>query len=244
MSIPTSHPRYLSLLIRDRITAGVAAGITSPHGLIAHGRGEAYDYLLGEQTHPFAHRAIQAAAALLRIAQHPVLSINGNVCALCPTEMVSLSTFTHAPLEINIFHTSAERERRMQDHLVQAGAPQVLMPSKTHTLPHLDHNRRYIHPDGIARADVVFVPLEDGDRCAALVTSGRRVITIDLNPLSRTSRTATITIVDNIIRAIPHLITAWHAQSSHTPAQLAKILTTYDNQATLREAQATLRQNT
>ena len=56
------------------------------------------------------------------------------------------------------------------------------------------------------KADVVFVPLEDGDRCLALKKMGKKVITIDLNPLSRTSKTANITIVDNIIRALPLLI--------------------------------------
>ena len=49
--VPTSHPRYESLRLRDAIVAGVKRGVTSEHGLIAHGRGEAYDYLLGERTH-------------------------------------------------------------------------------------------------------------------------------------------------------------------------------------------------
>ena len=47
--VPETHPRYLSLKIRDAITAGVEQGITSIHGLIAHGRGEAFDYLIGER---------------------------------------------------------------------------------------------------------------------------------------------------------------------------------------------------
>jgi 4-phosphopantoate--beta-alanine ligase len=34
---------------------------------------------------------------------------------------------------------------------------------------------------------------------------GKTVITIDLNPLSRTSQTADITIVDNLIRTMPNL---------------------------------------
>ena len=56
------------------------------------------------------------------------------------------------------------------------------------------------------KADVVFVPLEDGDRAEALIKNGKKVVTIDLNPLSRTSKKATIAIVDNITRAIPLLI--------------------------------------
>ena len=46
--VPSSHPRYLSLLTRERIVAGVERGVASLHGLIAHGRGEALDYLLGD----------------------------------------------------------------------------------------------------------------------------------------------------------------------------------------------------
>ena len=70
--VPVSHPRYTSLRLRDAIVSGVDNGITSSHGLIAHGRGEAFDYLLGEQTHAFASQAIRAAAARLRTATHPV----------------------------------------------------------------------------------------------------------------------------------------------------------------------------
>ena len=63
--VPKTHPRYLSLTLRDTIVAGVEQGITSIHGLIAHGRGEAFDYLIGEATQPFAIEAIHAAAAML-----------------------------------------------------------------------------------------------------------------------------------------------------------------------------------
>ena len=35
--VPPTHPRYLSLLTRERIVAGVERGVTSLHGLIAHG---------------------------------------------------------------------------------------------------------------------------------------------------------------------------------------------------------------
>ena len=58
--VPKSHPRYESLRLRDAIVEGVRRGVTSEHGLIAHGRGEAYDYLLGERTHDFALAAIAA----------------------------------------------------------------------------------------------------------------------------------------------------------------------------------------
>ena len=69
--VPRSHPRYQSLRTRDDIVAGVNKGVTSIHGLIAHGRGEAFDYLLGEHSQPFAAEAVEAAAALLLSAQMP-----------------------------------------------------------------------------------------------------------------------------------------------------------------------------
>ncbi|MBP7948488.1 MAG: phosphopantothenate/pantothenate synthetase [Verrucomicrobiales bacterium] len=235
--VPTSHPRYISLMTRDRIVAGVERGVTSIHGLIAHGRGEAFDYLLGERTHGFAEQAIAAAAALLRSARHPVLSINGNVCALAAEEMAALATACGAPLEVNIFHTSDSRERAIRDRLLEAGAPEVLMPSRTHALEHIDHNRRWVHPDGIWTADVVFVPLEDGDRCQALVKNGKQVITVDLNPMSRTARTATITIVDNLVRCLPLLIEA--LRTTPTPP-----VTPFNNAQALHLAEQAIRSGT
>jgi len=86
--IPESHPRYESLLTRHRIEDGVERGITSPQGLIAQGRGEAFDYLLGEETTPSADEAARAAAAHLLLADHPVVSVNGNVAALVPGAVV------------------------------------------------------------------------------------------------------------------------------------------------------------
>jgi 4-phosphopantoate--beta-alanine ligase len=70
----------------------------------------------------------------------------------------------------------------------------------------LDHARALCSREGIFMSDVVLVPLEDGDRCQALKASGKNVITIDLNPMSRTAQAADITIVDNLIRAMPNLI--------------------------------------
>ena len=35
----------------------------------------------------------------------------------------------------------------------------------------------------------ILVPLEDGDRCEALVNMGKTVVVIDLNPLSRSATT-------------------------------------------------------
>jgi 4-phosphopantoate--beta-alanine ligase len=239
--IPLNHPRRVSLLTRASLTEGARQGITSLDGLIAHGRGEAFDYLLGEKTHDFATRAIEAAAALFFVARRPVISVNGNAAALIPQELVALSNVLGAPLEVNLFHAGSEREGRIRAHLLSHGADQVLLPQQDFILPHLDSNRRFVNSQGIYQADVIFVPLEDGDRCEALIRSGRKVITIDLNPLSRTARKASITIVDNIVRAAPLLVDRVKAMASAPRSVLDGLLEHYDNGLALREAEAVLR---
>jgi 4-phosphopantoate--beta-alanine ligase len=87
MTVPKTHPRYQSLCIRERLADGVRTGITSQAGLIAHGRGEAFDYLLGERTTESAIHAEEAAVAMLLAASRPVLSVNGNAAALVPGEI-------------------------------------------------------------------------------------------------------------------------------------------------------------
>ncbi|MBO0861956.1 MAG: phosphopantothenate/pantothenate synthetase [Chloracidobacterium sp.] len=242
--IPLNHPRRISLLTRARITEGTRQGITSLDGLIAHGRGESFDYLLGEKTHDFAARAIEAAAALFLLARHPVISVNGNAAALIPQELVELSNVIGCQLEVNLFHAGSDREDRILKHLLSHGAGQVLMPQRDFVLPHLESNRRFVNGQGIYLADVIFVPLEDGDRCEALIRSGRKVITIDLNPLSRTARTASITIVDNIIRAAPLLVDRVKALASEPRSRLDYLLEHYENGQTLREAEGVLRGGT
>ena len=69
--IPKSHPRYASLVARERVAEGVKKGFTSNQGLIAQGRGECFDYLLGERTTSSAAAATRAAAALLLSGRAP-----------------------------------------------------------------------------------------------------------------------------------------------------------------------------
>lgn len=239
--VPASHPRYQSLMLREAIVAGVEKGITSVHGLIAHGRGEALDYLLGETSQPFAEQAVRAGSALLLRAGHPVISVNGNAAALVPAELAALGRLLTAPLEVNIFHASGQRELAIRDHLLAHGAQTVLMPSDQAKLSFIESNRRFVHPEGIFKADVVFVPLEDGDRCQALRRMGKEVVTVDLNPLSRTARTASATIVDNVVRAMPLLLAAVAQLQPETAAFWQEIIGAYDNHAVLRAAEARLR---
>jgi 4-phosphopantoate--beta-alanine ligase len=224
--------------LRDAIVAGVQAGVTSEHGLIAHGRGEALDYLMGEATQDFARAAIDAAARRLVGARHPVISVNGNAAALVAAEMVILADLLGAPLEVKIFHTSEARERAIQEHMLRHGAREILMPTREAQLDFIESNRRFVHPDGIYKADVVFVPLEDGDRCQALCRMGKDVVTVDLNPMSRTSRAATISIVDNVMRAMPALVEAVRAvRQGDAPVPAVA----YDNEAQLAAAELRIR---
>ena len=175
---------------------------------MAHGRGEAFDYLLGEKTSRAAKNAIKAAAITLLSAKSPVISVNGNIATLCPKEIVQLAKTTNAKIEVNLFYTNKKRKNKIVKILKKYGAIQVLgiNPRKARQVSGLDSTRRVVDKEGIFQADVVLVPLEDGDRTLALKKNGKKVITFDLNPLSRTSQTADITIVDNVIRGMKELL--------------------------------------
>src|SRR3989339_429087 len=227
MTVPKTHPRYASLMTREKIAGGVEKGIASIHGLIAHGRGEAFDYLIGEKTNDFAVKAIEVAAALLLAAKNPVISVNGNAAALVPKELAELSNLLNCPIEVNIFHSSKQREIKIKARLLENGAKNVLLPEKDAILKYIDSNRKYINKNGIAKADVVFVPLEDGDRAEALVKNGKKVIAVDLNPMSRTAQKATITIVDNIVRAMPLLIKTIKEYKNYGGKRLIRIKVNY-----------------
>ncbi len=241
--IPKSHPRYASLVARERVAEGVKRGFTSSQGLIAQGRGECFDYLLGEKTTASAAEAIVAAAALLLLARRPALSVNGNVAALVPEEMCQLAQVLGAPLEVNLFHRTEDRVRKIAALLRSNGARSVLGENPDSTIPGLDHARALATRGGIYDADVVLIPLEDGDRCEALAAMGKRVIAIDLNPLSRTARRAMISIVDNILRAVPNLTSEVLRLSGAQKADLEKVVSEYDHQGTLRQAMQEIKDN-
>ena len=204
--IPESHPRYISLKTREMLVEGVEEGITSKAGLIAHGRGEAFDYIIGEETISSSERAERYAVKLMKEAENAVISVNGNVAALVPDSIVKLSERLDAKLEVNLFHRTEERMEKIEGKLRDNGAEKVLGLEPDEKIPGLDHARALCSSEGIYSSDVVMVPLEDGDRAQALSAMGKTVITIDLNPLSRTSQVSDVTIVDNIIRAVPNMI--------------------------------------
>jgi len=206
--IPKSHPRAASLHIREKLVQGYRTGLVVEEGLMAHGRGETFDYLIGEKTTKNALKAIKSAAKALVLAKSPVISVNGNFAALCPKEIVSLAKTVNAKIEVNLFYVTEKRKRAIADLLRKNGAKKILGldPRFSRKIPKLDSARRIVDKNGIFSADVVLVPLEDGDRTMALKKFGKKIITFDLNPLSRTAQTADITIVDNAIRGMKILI--------------------------------------
>ncbi|NJF26140.1 4-phosphopantoate--beta-alanine ligase [Thermococcus sp. Bubb.Bath] len=236
VKIPKSHPRYWSLYYREKVIEGMEKGMTAKAGLIAHGRGEAFDYIIGERTIEPVERAMRAAVAKLILADHPVISVNGNVAALVPKETIELAKALCAKLEINLFYRTEERVKAIAEELRKYDPDiELLGINPTKRIPGLEHERGKVDEEGIWKADVVVVPLEDGDRTEALVAMGKFVITIDLNPLSRSARMADITIVDNIVRAYPRMTELAREMKDYSRDELLKIVKEYDNGRTLSD---------
>ena len=170
--------------------------------------------------------AAHVAARALLDAQRPAISVNGNVAALCPAQTVRLARALGARIEVNVFYGPAARRARIAAHLRRFGAGRVYgAGARRHRVPGLA-GPRGAADSAVHEADAVLVSLEDGDRTEALVRAGKKVVAIDLNPFSRTARGASITIVDNVVRALPLL--AEYAGGQPAPAR-------FDNRKCLRE---------
>lgn len=237
-SVPESHPRRKSILTRHALVDGFEKGLVCGQGLIAQGRGEAFDYLLGEETNGFAEEAITAAAATLLLARKPVISVNGNMAALCARDVVALASEAGAKIEVNLFYRTEDRIARIKKALREAGAREVLggKGSGETTIPELFSERRRVSRKGIYCADVVLLALEDGDRTRALARMGKKVVAIDLNPLSVTSREASITIVDELTRAMPALCAEVARLKCKGRKELAGKVKAFDNKKCLTRA--------
>jgi 4-phosphopantoate--beta-alanine ligase len=234
MTVPKDHPRYRSLVTRERLADMVARGIVNPTGLISHGRGEAFDYLMGEKSTVPALRAEKAAAAFLLSASNPVVCVNGNAAALGAKELAALAREVGARIEVNIFHRTEERMELIIGYMESEGAEDVLGRRPDARIPGLTSDRALCTKEGIFDSDVILVPIEDGDRAEALVAMGKTVISIDLNPLSRTSKKATVSISDEMNRALEN-IEGFAKELKGQKSQIAEIIRDYDNRAVRRE---------
>lgn len=243
--IPKSHPRAKSLVLRELLVKGFEKGLVAKEGLLAQGRGETFDYLIGEKTTFGAKKAIKAAAAILLLAKNPIISVNGNFAALCSKEIICFSKISHAKIEINLFYDNGSRRKRIARFLKSKGAKVILGYNVKHLIkiPSLKSNRGRVDKRGIFSADVVLVPLEDGDRASFLKKLGKTVITFDLNPLSRTSQTADITVVDNISRGFDELINTYMRLSKRNINELENIVQKFDNKANLANSILSINRN-
>jgi 4-phosphopantoate--beta-alanine ligase len=233
--------------MRKRITNGMKLGLATEAALLAHGRGEAFDYLLGEKTHSFALDAIQTASALILCAKHPVLSVNGSSASLAGLEIAELvNIYDPLTVEVNLFYHSDERSQRIAQHLRELGVSHVVESCSESSLELTDiqHARRRMHPEGIAQADVVLVALEDGDRCQSLVDAGKTVIVIDLNPMSRSAQTGYVTIVDELTRVLNCLALQIKIDKNEEQITLQKRISEYDNGKILTSAINSIRNGT
>ncbi|MBU4299439.1 DUF137 domain-containing protein, partial [Patescibacteria group bacterium] len=168
-----------------------------------------------------------------------------NAAALIPKEIIKLAKITGSKIEVNLFYRTEKREKKIKDLLMACGVAHVFGVGKdaSATIPELLSERRKVDPRGIFKADVVLVFLEDGDRTEALIKMGKKVIAVDLNPFSRTAQKANITIVDNIVRAMPELIKTSQEFKSRGEQKIKSILKNYDNKKILKEMVKIIRKN-
>jgi 4-phosphopantoate--beta-alanine ligase len=235
MEISRDHPRYRSLVVRERMSELVRQGVVAPTGLIAHGRGEAFDYMIGERTTETAARAERTVAAWLLEARRPVITVNGNAAGLCAEGLLSLARAVPARVEVNLFHRSPERVEKVISYLEGAGGKDVLGRVQASRLEGIASDRAMCCTEGIYQADVVLVPLEDGDRAGALVKAGKTVLAIDLNPLSRTALESHVTVVDELTRAVPNIERAVH-ELRDDPEERKRLIREFDNGENLRRS--------
>jgi 4-phosphopantoate--beta-alanine ligase len=71
---------------------------------------------------------------------------------------------------------------------------------------------------------------------------GKTEIVIDLNPGSRSPRTADVPIIDNLLRAVPNVTAHARDLADATPAELEAIADEFDADAALDAAEAAIRE--
>ena len=236
--IPESHPRYESLVLREKIVEASKEGYLADSAMIAHGRGEAFDYLIGEKTTYPAKRAIYVAVAALILSKNPVISVNGNATALAIDEIIEFAQLIDAKIEINLFYRTDERVKLITELYKDHGYENILgtLDDDIEYLDGIKNNRATASKTGIFEADTILIPLEDGDRAEILKKSGKNILTIDLNPLSRTSKMSDVSIVDNIVRAIPHMTKIAYDLKNQKRKELIEMVNDFDNDENLNDS--------
>ncbi len=247
--IPKSHPRRKSLISRKKIVDATKNGLLADSAMIAHGRGEAFDYLLGEKTSDIAKLSIKESAARLKSAKNPVISVNGNTAVLAGESLIRVAAVLRCPIEINIYYRTPERMEKLHEFLKlqqfkvskeqkpenwfgdwenTVMSVKILGKEEDGKIIGLEGPRSICSSEGIEKADVILVPLEDGDRCEVLIALGKEVIVVDLNPLSRSAQMATVTIVDDVSR-MAELLLKYIIQGTSSDKN-------WDNELALKEA--------
>lgn len=236
--IPKSHPRYESLLLRDKIVKASEKGYLADSGMIAHGRGEAFDYLIGEKTTYPAKRAMYVAVAAMLLSKNPVISVNGNATALAIDEIIEFANAVNAKIEINLFYRTDERVKIITKLYKDHGYPEILgsLDDDIKYINDIENPRASASSSGIYSADTILVPLEDGDRAEILSKSNKNIITIDLNPLSRTSKMSDVSIMDNIVRAIPFMTKIAKDLKTQEKKLLMEMVEEFDNDDNLKDS--------
>ena len=233
-----AHPRYESLVLRDKIVKASKEGLLADSAMIAHGRGEAFDYLLGEKTTIPAKRAMYVTVALMILSKNPVISVNGNTTALAIDEIIEFAKAVDAKIEINLFYRTDKRVDKLTQLYKDHGYPEILGSNDDDIMyiNEIKNPRASASKTGIYSADTILVPLEDGDRAEILSKSGKNIITIDLNPLSRTSKMSDVSIVDNVVRAIPFMTKIVDDLKSQDKELLKGMIKDFDNKTNLEES--------
>jgi 4-phosphopantoate--beta-alanine ligase len=140
-------------------------------------------------------------------------------------------------VEVNIFYRTPQRMEAILAHMNERNQAlgltvTVLGHAPDAQIPGLKGPRAACHRNGLLNSDAVLVPLEDGDRCNALVAMGKSVIVIDLNPLSRSAQQGTITVVDELSRALNTMLDLARVEGK------VEVDATYDHASILREGLA------
>jgi 4-phosphopantoate--beta-alanine ligase len=212
----------------------VERGLVTKTGLISHGRGEAFDYLMGERSTEAAIEAERAAAAHLLMARNPIVCVNGNAAALDPENLIALAEEIPAKIEVNIFHRTEERMELLISHMEENGAKSVLGRNPDARIQGLSSDRALCSKAGIFDSDVILVPIEDGDRAKALAGMGKVVISIDLNPLSRTSVAASVSISDEMTRALENIV-KFVKEMKGKQGEIEKAISSFSNESNRKE---------